>query len=109
MIKPARIIGFAVIALAAFGTAASIAAIGRSDDLVLTRYADLVFAPPAQASTVTTADSGCTVDLLAGGEAGPGLDIKVAEGQAMDLDVPGSAGFTVACGAGAGSTATASR
>ncbi len=109
MIKPAHIIGFAVIALAAFGTAASIAAIGRSDDLTVTRYADLVYAPPAGKVVTAAVDTGCTVDLLGGGIAGPGLDLKVAEGQAMDLDIPGSAGFTVACGAGAGSAATASR
>lgn len=96
MIKPARIIGFSAIALAAFGTAASIAAIGRSDDLKVTRYTDLVYAPPAV--QMAAAPSGCVVDLLGSVDTGPGLGLNVAEGQSMNLDMPGSAGFTVACG-----------
>ena len=105
MIKPARLIGFAAIALAAFGTAASIAAIGRSDDLAVTRYSDLQFAPPALTAGARTASAACSVSLLPGAADAGAVDLHVGKGEIMDLDMPGSAGFTVACGADAAAPA----
>jgi hypothetical protein len=114
MIRPARIVGFAAIALAAFGTAASIAAIGQQSDFGPTRYSDLRTAAPAAVAVVVTEDdplAACSVTLMVGegadaAELAP-VQLDVVTGDSMDLDMPGSAGFSVACGAGAPSSGAA--
>jgi hypothetical protein len=117
MIRPARIVGIAAIALAAFGTAASIAAIGQQADFSPTRYSALEILPPvrtaaAEAAVDAPAGAACSVKLMVGeganaaGAMAP-VELSVDTGESMDLDMPGSAGFSVACGAGSGSAAAA--
>lgn len=98
MFRPARIVAFAAIALASFGTAAGIAAIGRSDDLTTHRYAELVYAPPAATASARDAARVCDVTLLGGADRSA-IDLSVASGEIMDMDLTGSQGVSVACGA----------
>lgn len=115
MIRPARIAGFAAIALAAFGTAASIAAIGDSGRIGAVRYSAIEPLPERVAPAVRTAstDGVCAVTLMVGDAvSAPAavvapVEVSVRANETMDLDMPGSSGFSVACGGGTAPAADA--
>lgn len=109
MIRTARILGFGAIALAAFGTAAGIASIGTDDDLLSGGYRALARVEPVEPARVA-ARPGTRCEVLlpvvdavgrtdASGVVVP-LALSLPADDSMDLDLPGSEGFSVACAAG---------
>lgn len=109
MIRTARILGLGAIALAAFGTAAGIASIGESDDFMRGGYRALTSVEPVEPSRVA-AQPGTRCDILlplgdslgrtAESDVVVPLALSVPAEDSMDLDLPGSDGFSVACASG---------